>query len=305
MNVLNKIKKLTKDPRIIIEVFLQTKVARLLPDELFLRIAYWENFGKKIDLVNPQTFNEKLQWLKLYNRKPEYTMMADKYLVRRYIEEKIGKEYLIPLLGAWDDPEDIDFDSLPDQFVLKCNHNSGLGMYICRDKSQMDVQAVKAELLKGLKQDYFLKGREWPYKNIKHKIIAEKYMTDSPDSDCFTDYKFFCFGGEVDSVMICLERNTGNPKFYFFDRDWNLLKYNQRAINLDPNFNIPKPEKIDEMFEIARTLSQNIPHVRVDLYLSQDQIYFGELTFFSESGFDKNLLKETDEHWGRKIVLPH
>ena len=157
----------------IFEALLRRHLLDWMPDATFLKLAYKSRMGRKLDLDNPQTFNEKLQWLKLYDRRPEYTMMVDKYKVRDYIAEKLGEEYLIPLLGVWDDPDEIDFDALPNQFVLKCNHNSGLGMCICKDKTKLDIEKVKEELRKGLKQDYYLTGREWPYKDVLRKIICE------------------------------------------------------------------------------------------------------------------------------------
>ena len=165
-----------------------------LSDKQYLKIKYRLRMGKRLDLQHPKTLNEKLQWLKLHNRRPEYTMMVDKYAVRSYIAEQLGEEYLIPLLGVWDHPEDIGFDELPNRFVLKCNHNSGLGMCICRDKSRLNIPQVRRGLEQGLKQDYYLHGREWPYKNVPRKILAEQYMTDTPATDEFTDYKFYCFG---------------------------------------------------------------------------------------------------------------
>lgn len=173
---------------------------------LYLRMRFKQRCGRSLNLAEPKTFNEKLQWLKLYNRKPEYTVMVDKYKVREYIAQMIGEEYLIPLLGVWDDPEDIDFDALPNRFVLKCNHNSGLGMCICKDKSKLDITKVKAELRKGLQQNYYLSSREWPYKDVPRKIIAEKYMEDA--SGDLKDYKFYCFNGEMKFVMINSDRNT-------------------------------------------------------------------------------------------------
>lgn len=274
-----------------------------MPDEEYIIHKYQALMGKSLDLNTPKTFNEKLQWLKLYDRKPEYTMMVDKYLVRDYITEQLGSEYLIPLLGVWDSPDDIDFESLPNQFVLKCNHNSGLGMCICKDKSKLEIAKVKAQLRKGLAQDYYLTGREWPYKDVPRKVICEKYMTDTPNVATFTDYKFFCFNGKVDSVMLCLDRNTGDTKFYFFDRDWKLRRYNIRGKNAPDDFTLPKPENIDKMFEIVEKLSQGIPFARIDLYNSNGQIYFGEITFFPDSGFDPNLLPETDLYFGNLINL--
>ena len=216
-----------------------------IPDKTYLKMIYRLHMNKKLDLKNPKTMNEKLQWLKLYNREPKYTTMVDKYAVREYIKDILGEEYLIPLLGVWDDPEEIDFASLPDQFVLKCNHNSGLGMCICKDKSKLDIAKVKAGLKKGLKQNYYKPGREWPYKNIKRRIIAEKYMTDDEGATDFTDYKFYCFNGYVDCVLGCYERSTGKPKFYFFDKNWKLKRYNKRGKEAPEDFTMPKPENMD------------------------------------------------------------
>ena len=182
-----KILKYLKNPFLAIRYLkakrLEGKYGQSLNDEEFLRKAFKLNTGDELNLANPQTFNEKLQWLKLYDRKSEYTVMVDKYLVRDYIAKEIGEEYLIPLIGVWDSPDDIDFDALPNQFALKCNHNSGVGMCICKDKSKLDIAKVKAELAKGLKQDYYLCHREWPYKDVPRKIIAEKYMVDESGTD--------------------------------------------------------------------------------------------------------------------------
>ncbi len=274
-----------------------------MSDKEYLKRKFRSSVGRELDLENPRTFNEKLQWLKLYDRRPEYTVMVDKYRVRDYIKEKLGEEYLIPLIGVWDDPDEIDFDRLPDKFVLKCNHNSGLGMYICKDRSKLDVRKVRAGLKKGLAQDYYLTGREWPYKDVPRKIICEKYMTDFPGSRDFTDYKFFCFNGYVDCVMVCLERSSGDTKYYFFDRDWNLKRLNIRGKNAPEGFTVPKPDQMGKMFEVAAMLSEGLPFARVDLYQSNDCIYFGEITFFPDSGFDSNLLPETDAYFGKLIHL--
>lgn len=303
MKIFNKIKKVFKNPKILLLIILSIKpVSYLLPDKAYLKIKYRLIMGKKLNLKSPKTMNEKLQWLKLYNRNPKYTIMADKYKARDYISEKLGEEYLIPLLGVWDNPDDIDFDKLPDKFVLKCNHNSGLGMCICKDKSKLDIKKVKKELKKGLKQNYYKTGREWPYKDIPRKIICEKYMTDD-NQDCLTDYKFFCFNGNVDSVMLCIDRNIGSPKFYFFDKEWNLKRLNVRGKNAPEGFSLPKPEGMDKMFEIAEKLSKGHAFLRVDLYYANNQIYFGETTFFPQSGFDPNILPEADIYFGKKIDL--
>lgn len=273
-----------------------------MSDEEYLRRKFRAAMGRPLDLDAPVTFNEKLQWLKLYDRKPEYTVMVDKYAVRDYIREVLGEEYLIPLLGVYDSADEVDFDALPDRFVLKCNHNSGLGMCICRDKSALDREAVRRELRAGLAQDYYLTGREWPYKNVPRKIIAEQFMTDA--SEGLIDYKFFCFDGEVDCVMVCIDRHLGDTKFYFFDREWKLKRLNIRGKNAPEGFTLRRPECMDEMFDIAAKLSRGLPFSRIDLYECGGRIYFGEITFFPDSGFDPNLLPETDRYFGEKIVLP-
>lgn len=274
-----------------------------MPDKAFLKLKFRTAMEKPLDLKAPKTFNEKLQWLKLYDRRPEYTTYVDKYRVRDYVRQILGEEYLIPVLGVWESADDIDFETLPQQFVLKCNHDSGSVMVV-RDKASLDEAAIKNRFNKRLNTSFYWLGREWPYKDVKPCIIAEKYMTDDENSTGFTDYKFYCFNGSADSVMVCLERGTGQPKFYFFDQQWRLLRYNIRGMEAPEGFSVPKPEKMDEMFAIAERLSTGIPHVRVDLYVSNGQIYFGEMTFFSENGWDKNLLPETDKKWGEKILLP-
>lgn len=271
-------------------------------DEEYLRQIYRFRMGRDLNLDNPKTLNEKLQWLKLHNRKPEYTTMVDKYEVKKYVAKLIGEEYIIPTLGVWNNVEDIELDKLPNQFVLKCTHDSG-SIVICKDKSKLDFEAAKKKLKKGLKRNLFWYGREWPYKNVKRRIIAEKYMTDSPDIDEFTDYKFYCFNGYVDCVLTCIERSTGNPKFYFFDKDWKLLRYNKRGKEAPADFTLPKPENIEEMFRIASELSKGIPFLRVDLYNSSGKIYFGELTFFPDSGWDPNRLPEIDLYFGDLVDL--
>ena len=431
---------------------LKHEIGKYVPDSLYLRRQYKKIMGKPLNLNNPHTFNEKLQWLKIHDRNPLYTTMVDKYAVKKYVADMIGEEYIIPTLGVWDKFDDINFDELPYQFVLKCTHDSG-GLVICKDKSKLDMEKAKEKIEKSLKTNYYLLGREWPYKNVQRRIIAEKYMVDysgndlsdykvhcfngvpkvilvcserfsdaglhedfydvnwkrldvkRPDhpssdieqpepkelqkmlllseqlsrkypfmrtdfyevngrlyfgeitfypasgfdrfepeewdykfgewlslpksiggyllkTDCFrlwlheddlqesetnsrelTDYKFFCFNGKVDCVMVCIDRQKGDPKFYFFDKDWHLLRYNIRGKNAPENFTLPKPDSMDEMFQIAGILSRDKPFTRIDLYNCNGHIYFGEITFFPDSGFDKNLLPETDAYWGKMIQL--
>lgn len=272
-----------------------------MPDREYLQRRFRAELGRNLNLDSPQTFNEKLQWLKLYNRKPEYTVMVDKYKVREYIAQTLGEEYLIPLLGVWDDPDEIDFDALPDQFVLKCNHNSGSGMCICKNKSKLDIPKVKEELRKGLKENYYIRHREWPYKDVPRKIIAEKYMVDA--SGDLKDYKFYCFDGAMKFLMINSDRNSDKPtKADYFDRDFNWLDFTWGYSHAEVH--PEKPEQFEKMVAIAEKLSKGLPHIRVDLYECNGQIYFGELTFFDGSGFDKIEPLEWDYKIGRMLKLP-
>lgn len=271
----------------------------LFPDKLYIKIRYYLEMGKKLDLNNPKTMNEKLQWLKLYNRNPEYTTIVDKVLVKKYISNILGEEYVVPLLGVWDTPEQIDLQSLPNQFVLKTNHSGGnSGVVICHDKKSLDFTETKRRLSKSLKLDIYSLYREWPYKNINKKVFAEAYLGDD-----LVDYKFYCYNGYVDVVLICVGRQLNEPEFYFFDKDWNLKRYNKRGMEAPADFTLPKPKNIDKMFEIAAKLSIGYPFIRVDLYNVNEKIYFGEMTFFPASGYDYNRLYEADLLFGNMIEL--
>lgn len=279
-----------------------TRLAPIIPDKPYLKLLFRLKMGYKLDLSNPRTFNEKLQWLKLYDRKPEYTVMVDKYAVKQHIADLIGDEYIIPTLGVWDKFDDIDFDRLPERFVLKTTNGGGsTGVIICKDKSQFDKTEARKRLTQSLRTSIYTRLREWPYKNVKPRIIAEQYMED--ESGELRDYKFHCFDGKAENVMVCCDRNTGDTKFYFFSQEWNLLPINKRGKATDKNFKLPKPECMDEMFEIAGKLSEGMPFLRVDLYSINGRPYFGETTFFPQSGLDPNLLPETDLQFGDKIKL--
>lgn len=271
-------------------------------DEKYLKKKFKSLMGKELDLKNPQTFNEKLQWLKLYNRRDEYTMMVDKVAVRDYISEKLGEEYLIPCLGVWDNPEDINFDELPEKFVLKCNHNSGLGMCICKDKSKLDIEKVKKELKKGLEQDYYMTNREWPYKNVPRKIIAEKFMVDESGTE-LKDYKLFCFDGKPCYMFIATDRSTPGveTKFDFYDMEFNHLPFTNGHPNSDKV--IQKPKGFEEMKELACKLSEGIPHVRIDFYDINGKVYFGETTFFHWSGMVPFEPAEWDYKFGELLNI--
>lgn len=268
-------------------------------DERYLRLMYRMYLGKRLNLKNPRTFNEKLQWIKLYDRRPEYTMMVDKYAVREHVAKVLGEAYLIPLLGVWDDPEEIDFDTLPTQFVLKCNHNSGTGMCICKNKAKLDIEKVKAELRKGLAQNYYLSGREWPYKNIKRRIIAEKFMVD--DSGGLQDYKVLCFNGEPKLIQIHKGRFQNHTQD-FYDTQWKRHEIYQ-GVPMSKT-DMDKPAFLEQMLEVSKTLSAGIPHVRVDWYYVDGQLYFGELTFFDASGFYAFEPEFWDQQLGDWIQLP-
>ena len=276
------------------------ELLKLIPDSIYLKNAYKKIMGKNLNLRTPKTFNEKLQWLKLHNRNPLYTTLVDKYAVKNWAARQIGDSYIIQTLGVWDKFEEIDFEKLPNQFVLKCTHDSG-SYFICKDKSKLDKIEAQKRFTKALKRNFFYSGREWPYKNVHPRIIAEQYMEDR--NGAFVDYKFSCFNGVVDCVMVCLDRHLNDVKFYFFDKDWNLKRLNVRGKNAPDDFTIPKPPCMDEMFEIAAKLSKDIPFVRVDLFECDGKIYFGEMTFYPDSGFDANLLPETDVYFGQKIDL--
>lgn len=279
----------------------------LLPDKLFLSLRFRCLMGKWIDWKNPKTFNEKLQWLKVYNHKPEYTAMVDKAEAKHYAASIIGEEHIIPTLGIWNHFDDIDFAALPDKFVLKTtNGGGGCGVVICKDKATLNKKDAKKKLETSLHSSIYRNYREWPYKNIQPRIIAEQFMTDFSQSDIgeLRDYKFFCVNGTAHNVMLCYDRLSGDTKFYFFDREWNLLRLNKRGLAAPADFSIPKPKAIDEMFRLAGKLSMGLPFARVDLYNVDGKIYFGEITFYPQSGFDPNLLPDTDRMFGDLIQLP-
>jgi len=297
--MLNKLIKGIKNPRRALIYILGFKIFRLIPDSICLRIKYRLKMGKKLDLINPKTFNEKLQWLKLYDRKPEYTNMVDKYEARKYIAEKIGEEYLIPLLGVWGKVEDIDFEQLPNQFVLKPNHTSG-NVYICKDKSKINYEELKKEIDSWMKREYYWVHREWPYKNVKPRIICEKYMVDESGYE-LKDYKIFCFNGKPEYVEVDFNRQVEH-KLNPYDFDWNPLNFCDESKN-DYNANIKKPERLEEMRNIAGKLSEQMDFLRVDFYSINNEIYVGELTLYPGSGYIKFDPPETDLKYGESLKL--
>lgn len=276
------------------------RVGLIFGDEIYVRVEYFIVFGKRLRLKNPQTYSEKLQWLKLHEGDPIYTRMVDKAEAKKYVTEIIGEEYIIPTYGVWNHFDEIDFDKLPDQFVLKTTHDSG-GVIICKDKKTLDKNAVKVKLEKSLKNDYYYTSKEWPYKNVVPRIIAEKYMEDESGELC--DYKLFCFDGKMKALFIATDRFTSGEetKFDFFDENFNHLPFT----NGHPNATKPikKPESFQQMKDLAEKLSQKIPHVRVDFYCTNGKIYFGELTFFHWGGFKRFEPEEWDFKFGEWFKL--
>ena len=273
----------------------------LCPDKIYLKLRYWAFFGKKLDLVHPRGFNEKLQWLKLNDRNPIYSKMVDKKEAKEVVASVIGQEYIIPTLGVWERFEDINFDTLPDKFVLKCTHDSG-GLVIVKDKNKLDKDRAKKIINASLSNNYYMYGREWPYKNVKPRIIAEEYMED-PDNNELIDYKFMCFNGQVKCIFVCTERySEEGVKINIYDKNWKQLHLERKHPN--SNHVIPKPQCFDEMVLLAEKLANNIPFIRVDFYEIAKKVYFGELTFFPEGGFGEFNPPEWDERFGRMIKLP-
>lgn len=266
---------------------------------MYVKLDYFFGMKKFPDLKHPKTFNEKLCWLKLHGKHPEYTRLVDKYEVKEYVAGLIGKEHIIPTLGVWNTFDEIDFDKLPNEFVLKCTHDSG-GLVICRDKKKLDMKAARRKIEKSLKKNYFYEHREYPYKEVKPRIIAEKLMVDESGTE-LKDYKFFCFDGKVKMMFVATDR-PHDVRFDFFDAAFNHLPFKQGHPLASKK--IVKPQGYEDMIEIAERLGKGYPHVRIDLYDINGQIYFGEMTFFHFSGnvpFEPN---EWDEQIGSWIKLP-
>lgn len=301
MKYLKKIERFITDPQARFDFLANKGFLKMMPDEKYLRKAYRLNMGRELNLEHPQTYTEKLQWLKLYDHRPEYSQMVDKYGVKRYVAEKIGEEYIIPLFGVWERAEDIDFDVLPQKFVLKTTHDSG-GIVVCKDKNSLNIPEVRKQLNYFVSRDYYEIKREWPYKNVKPRIIAEKYMEDSHYQE-LRDYKFFTFGGEAKVLYIAQGRGKGEPTVAdFFDMNFNHLPF---TIDHDIAAVAPqRPEKFEEMKQLAAELSQGTPQLRVDFYEVDGKVYFGEMTFFHCSGLNPFHPEEWDRIFGDWVQLP-
>lgn len=280
---MSKIINYIKNPKSILIYLMNKNCFFLLPDKVYLKWKFKLIVGYKLDLKNPKTFSEKLQWLKLNNKNPDYTRMVDKYGAREYIKEKVGEEYLVPLIGVYDNFNDIDFEKLPNQFVIKCTHDSG-GLVICKDKSSFDIKKAKKKINKFMKRNYYKVHREWPYKNVKHRIVIEEYIMNKDMSDLM-EYNIFCFNGVPKFVSLCYGDKDKNRFNDFYDSSFNKLE--TKCIYNSSDNVFEKPKQFNEMKKIAEILSKNIPHLRVDFYLCDDKIYLGELTFYHFAGFTK------------------
>lgn len=296
------IKSAVRDPYLRFTYLTAAGFYNHLPDETFEKKRFLVCFGRELDLEHPQTFNEKLQWLKLYDRRPEYTIMADKAAVRGYVADRIGEKYLVPLLGIWDQPEEIDFDSLPDEFVLKCAHDSGSAL-VCTGKNNFDRDGAVKWLHKRQKRNYYWNCREWPYKDVKPRILAEKRLHEKGGS--LNDYKIQCYDGRPASIMVCTSRGSAaGTRYRYYDTGWQDLHYIRPEYAVPDSQIIERPERLDEMLRIARVLSAGIPEVRVDLYNADDQLYFSELTLYDDGGFDRTLTPQADAAKGAQLHLP-
>lgn len=276
------------------------RMLRILPDEPYLRLIYLVKFHRLLNLKNPQTYNEKLQWLKLYDRNPEYTRMVDKYEAKGFVAERIGEGYTIPTLGVWDHFDEIDFHLLPDSFVLKCTHDSS-GPVICRDKSRLDRPAARKRIESCLKKNYYWDYREWPYKDVKPRIIAEPYLRDEQTGE-LRDYKFYTFGGQVKALLIVSGRESGDVRGDYFDETFKHLNLEWGFAHADTEPGLPK--NLDTMIALAQKLSANTPQLRVDFYEANGKVLVGELTFFDGGGVQRMKQQEWEKAFGDWIRLP-
>jgi hypothetical protein len=270
-------------------------------DELYLRLLYRGEMGKKLHLTPPRTFDEKLQWLKLHDKNPIYPQLCDKIAVRDFVRERVGDTHITPIFGIWDDPDKIDFSTLPEQFVLKCTHDSG-GVILCPNKSELDRDAVRASLKKWLMRDYSIAGREWPYHFVPRRVFAEAFLPGTigarPD-----DYKFYCFDGVVRIILLCTNHRKTHTDYLYFDTELRPYPINALSIALPKDYKMPIPPHLNEMLEIARQLSAGFPHVRVDLFDTPGGVRFGEITLYDRSGLNIDFSYEGDLDMGNMLNL--
>lgn len=292
----NGYKKILKSKKFRLAIL---RFLRFIPDEQMLRLEYFIKLRKHLDLRNPRTFNEKLQWLKLHNRKPIYTTMVDKIAAKPYVAERIGEQYIIPTLGVWDSFEDIDFDSLPDRFVLKCNHDSG-SVVLCRDKATFDKESAREFLTRRLGHNAYYFGREWPYKNVKPQIFAEAFVQDAGKA-FLPVYKVLCFDGQPKIIQTIQNDKQPDQTVDYFDLSWKPMEIRQDFPNSATL--LPKPERLEEMLQLAGKLSAGEPFLRIDFYVANGALYFSEINFFTDAGFGEFYPASWDETLGAWLDL--
>lgn len=297
---MNKFQKLINNPAMFYQLLAGWGLTDWIPDAPHLKMLYRAFLGEKLDLDNPSTFNEKLQWLKIHDRNPLYTTLVDKYRVKQWVSDRIGAEHVTKTYAMWEHAEDIDISGLPERFVLKTNHDCG-GVAICRDRASFDLESAKRKLSKHLKTNYFWRTREWPYKNVKPCVFAEEYLDPDEGKGDLTDYKVMCFGGKVRCEFTCTGRAGGDLHVDFFDKDWNHLPFTRHY----PNAEVPPeaPARLKEMVADAERLSADIPFVRADFYEVAGQYYFGEMTLYPNSDFERFEPSEWDRKFGTWIDL--
>lgn len=290
-----------KNPNRILISLIGNKYFKWIPDELFLKTVYFLRTKSKLNLKNPQTYNEKLQLLKIIQKDPKMTDLVDKFKVRDYVEGSIGKQYLVPLINSYNSVEEINFKDLPHKFVLKSNHDSG-GVVICPDKNKLNVKKAKKILNKSLKRNFYYLGREYPYKNVTPKIICEEFIEDKNQKELI-DYRFFCFDGKVEMIALDFSiTDKSNTRRNIYDKEWNLLEEEityKKEVKTPPK----RPDKLEEMIELSEKLSKEFAHVRVDFYYINNEILFGELTFYHQSGFAKFKNEEFNHKLGSLIQI--
>ncbi len=300
MSKYNTFMKIIKDPGKMVLSLSHAGLLNWLPDKLFLKMAYRGQMGKKLSLKTPQAFNEKIQWLKLYDRKPLYNVLVDKYEVKKYIANQIGNEIVIPTLRVWNTPEEIQIDQLPNRFVLKCTHDSG-SVIICKNKETFKIADAKKELQRHLKKNPYWFGREWPYKNVKPRIIAEQYLED--ENHQLVDYKIMCFNGEAKCCFVFSDRfSKSGMCLNVYDKKWNMLPVNREYTKQNPS--LQKPENYEKMYTLAETIAKDTYFSRVDFYENKGKLFFGEITLYPNSGLTRFVPDEWDYIFGSWIELP-
>lgn len=281
--------------------FLLAKAMSILPDKVYLSLIYAIRMKKIMNWNNPKSFSEKLQWMKVYDHNPLYTKLVDKYEMKEYVDQMIGPGHTVPTLGIWESVNEVDFSKLPERFVIKGTHDSG-SVIICKDRSTFDEKRTRTKLQNSLDTNLYYLSREWPYKHVPHRIIAEEYM-ESKDKSTLTEYKLFCFDGEVKMVLVCKGLAHSNQRTNDFC-DLNLDRYPFTSLFPNSQGDLKKPEQYDELLQYASVLSKGLPEVRVDAYVFDDKIYFGELTFFHNSGIRRFEPDEWDYKIGEWVKLP-